>query len=154
MIDNMKTIHERLQKIDWGAYHHSFGPAVDTPEHLTNLFSGNLKLVGNALEELENTLCHQGVYISPVMELVFPFLIEALPELSTTELAELLLLFSHMAANTRKYIIRAVYYPFRRLDISWPSILKYKFGPREVREWYPTIRQLLLKNRKIFEAYR
>lgn len=144
MINN-KRVHE----IDWPSYQHACGNADAIPELLTNLFSNDRERVYVAIEELDSILCHQHVGVSFALLPAFPFLIEALHELSVVKNLGLLLeLFWGITLVTSP---PDRFYSIRALDLSWTSIPNKPSMPNE--SYVQEIRQQLLLNRKVFTSF-
>lgn len=141
--------NKRLHEIDWPSYQHAYGNADNIPEHLTNLFSNDQERVYVAIEELDSSLCHQHVGVSSALLPAFPFLIEALHELSVVKNLGLLLeLFWGITLVTSP---PDRFYSIRVLDLSWTSIPNKPSMPNE--SYVQEIRQQLLLNRKVFTSF-
>jgi hypothetical protein len=68
------TILEGLDRVDWSAVEHAYGPAVDTPRHLQALATGDAKARKAALAKLEETIHHQ-TETYPASAAAVPFLV-------------------------------------------------------------------------------
>jgi len=141
--------NKRLYEIDWSSYQHAYGNAGDIPKHLTNLFSNDQEKAYAAIVRLEASLCHQHVGVAPALLPAFPFLIEALHELSVSEnLGYLLEMFWGVSQVTCP---PDRFYSIRVLDLSWTSIPSKLSASTE--SYVQEIRQQLLINRGVFTSF-
>jgi hypothetical protein len=133
---------QKLNEIDWSSYQYG----RDTQNHLIDLFGDDQDKVRSAIDDLENTLCHQHVWVLPAIVPAFPFLVEALHRM--TDVKSLGPLLEFFWGISRATLPTDRFYSIRALDLSWTSVPGKPSIPGEdhVRE----ARKLLLFNRKLF----
>ena len=82
-----------LDRVDWSALTHAYGPATEVPRHLRALRSGDVGTREAALDALYDTIWHQGT-LYPVTPVAVGFLLELVDDEATPERPLLLLLLS------------------------------------------------------------
>jgi len=94
------TLQQRLDSIDWAAYHTAYGPAVKVPDQLLELACGGQGAM-NASHALWCGLCHQHAYVSSAALPALPFILEALDRADEALTVEILDILSGFASCTR-----------------------------------------------------
>jgi hypothetical protein len=74
-VEVSETMLESLESVRWIERGHAFGSAEDTPENIRALLDADPRIRDGALDELWNTLCHQGTVYDASAPAV-PFLLE------------------------------------------------------------------------------
>ncbi len=80
--------------VDWGSFSTAYGKAVNVPDQLLTLVSGDNQTALKASHALWCGLCHQHAYVSSAAVPAFPFLLEALRHCEMTMRTELLDIFA------------------------------------------------------------
>ncbi|HMA37914.1 MAG TPA: HEAT repeat domain-containing protein [Chloroflexia bacterium] len=87
---------EALDRIDWSALSHAYGPADDVPGLIRDLASSAAEVRRQAMHALYGNIWHQGTVYEATAYAV-PFLIALLQEESVPDRDEILVLLSHLA---------------------------------------------------------
>ncbi|MFC5744605.1 hypothetical protein [Actinomadura rugatobispora] len=123
--------------IDWSRYESAAGPvlaAYEVPGHLIELAHTKPERASHAARRLNESLCHQGVFIDSAALPALPFLLEALRSTTDTSVAWSLLHLLEGFADCSRSI------PGPNRD--WPN-----------REWVITLRQELVLHRSAIASW-
>lgn len=110
-----------LNTVNWKAYRHAYGRASDIPKLLRTIAEAAPEAAANALNQLENSIFHQG--IAPADEVVLallPFLLELVlhgPEQHRTGLLSLLHQILLSMKDFRAYAWDEGYFPPKWLEL-------------------------------------
>jgi hypothetical protein len=88
----------RIDNIDWANLNHAFGPAVDLPALLKDLFSDDQEKCSQSIDELFGNICHQGTVYEATSYAV-PFIFAALDDPETPKRDELIGLLGCIATG-------------------------------------------------------
>jgi hypothetical protein len=97
---------KELNKVDWSQLQHACGSAQDVPRHLLELKSGDEDTRADAINELRNTIWHQG-NIYEATSYAVPFLIELLEDKSVSGKEEILRLLELIRTGRTAHVLAA-----------------------------------------------
>lgn len=110
-----------LNTVNWKAYRHAYGPASDIPKLLREMAEELPKAAIKALQQLENSIFHQG--IAPADEVVLallPFLLELILHGPAAQRARLLEMLAEMLQSMKDF--RAYSWPEGYQPPEWQEL--------------------------------
>ncbi|WP_135229286.1 hypothetical protein [Deinococcus fonticola] len=103
-----------LDEVDWSSYRHSYGSAENVPTLLRQVASEDFRAGAEALDDLSNSIFHQGIAPDEVFLPVLPFwlwLVLNGPEVHRPELLNILHQVLHSMKDFRAFAWDEGYYP-------------------------------------------
>lgn len=129
---------ETLDQIDWSALHDAYGPSTGTPRRIRALASPNFAVRRKALDELFNTIHHQGTIYAVSVEAV-PFLMEIVASSEVVDRTQTLELLQALSTGASYHEVHAGLF-FNREKSKTPE---WQDKVHEEKSWVTSIHEQL-----------